>query len=256
MDFLFPYSFPHEPYHINIADYGDDRSWLNRLAAMWDMTDVQQDVTEHLGVVGSSISRRLRGRTSYHLTRGSETDHLMPSNLASSSCYQGYNLSASDSDASTSTYKNQYGALNSSDDRIANKTNDGIVPTHVKHDGINIVKQNQKSKDYSPQYGVPKILGNYFANQPNSSTAQNTTQSSASYDRSSRSDNTTSRSESGFDLAAYDKAANPTTPVGIMKKSDSTASDWLSSPTDDFAGLELKGVEKDRSNFRNPNPKI
>lgn len=254
------YSFPHEPYHINIADYGDDRSWLSRLAAMWDTSDVQQDITEHFGVVGSSISRRLRGRTSYHLTRGtSEMDHLMTNstNLASSSCYQGYNynLSASDSDASTSTYKNHYGST-SSDDRKKSGGND-IVPTHIKNDGINIVKQNPKSKDYSPQYGVPKILGVHFANQP---VARNTTQSSTSsshYDRSSRSDNTASKSESGFDLVAYDKAANETSSenVGKMKKSDSTASDWLSSPTDDFMGLDLKGVDKDQFNFRG-NPKI
>lgn len=255
------YSFPHEPYHINIPDYGNDRTWFNSLSQMWDMSDVRHDVSEHLGVVGSSLSRRLRGRTAYHLTRGTETDHLMSSNLnlgATSSCYQvGFN-SASDSDVSTIGNKNHYGALHSSDDRMT--SNDDIVPVHMKHDGINIVKQNQKSKDYSPQYGVPKVLGNYFAQQTRSTQlTNNAMQSSATsskYERSN-SDNTTSKSESGFDLLAFDKTENeePSNAGGTMKKSDSTASDWVSTPTDDFMGIDLKSIEKDRTNFKR-DPKI
>lgn len=253
------YSFPHKPYHINVPDYGSNRTWFSSLAAMWDVTDVTNDVTEHLGVVGNSLTRRFqfRGRTSYHLTRGnSETDRLMRNSMnagASTSC--GYNPSTSDSDLSTTTQKNHYGALSSSDDPIA--ILDDIVPVHGKQDGINIVKQNQKQKEYSPQYGVPKVLGNYFTQQ---SRIQNPTQSSASssrYDRSTKSDNTASRSESGFDLLAYDKAANEDTQsqAMAMKKSDSTASDWLSTPTDDFMGIDVKGIEKDRSHFRR-DPKV
>jgi hypothetical protein len=61
------YSFPHTPYHINVPYYVDTQSgnWFSRFAAMWDISDVQQDVSEHFGVVGSSVSRRLRGRTMY-----------------------------------------------------------------------------------------------------------------------------------------------------------------------------------------------
>lgn len=259
------YSFPHEPYHINIPDYGNNQTWFSSLSQMWDMSDVRHDVTEHLGVVGSSLSRRLRGRNAYYLTRGTESAYLMSNNEATSSGYQnGYNYTrqtsaASDSDGSTSTvgHKSQYGALYSSDDRIAMTPNDDIVPVHMKPDGINIVKQNPKSKDYSPQYGVPKVLGNYFA----PTLAQNAMQSSASsskYDRSSRSDNTVSKSESGFDLLAFDKTESeeqPASTSGAMKKSDSTASDWLSTPTDDFMGIDLKGIERDRSHFRR-DPKI
>lgn len=243
------YSFPHKPYHINIPNYGNERTWFNSLAPMWDFTDVQQDLTEHIGVVGSSLSRRFRGRTTYHMPRGiSETDRLMISSatMGSISSYQGggYNNSASDSEGSNHT--NHYGAMSSSDDRLAIGSNEDLAPVHLKHRHEGISIRNQKSREYSPQYGVPKVLGNYFIQ-------QNATQSSASssrYDQSTRSDNmTTPRSEvSGFDLSAYDMAANNKT--GIMKKSDSTASDWLSTPTDDFLGIDVKGIEKDYTHFR------
>lgn len=251
------YSFPHKPYHINIPNYGNDRTWFNSLAPMWDFTDVQQDLTEHIGVVGSSLSRRFRGRTAYQLTRGtSETDRLMTNNANPGplSSYQGHSYarshSASDSEGSVTAHTNQYGAMTSSDDRLAGySSSDNLAPVHSKYrnDGISI--RNQKTKDYSPQYGVPQVLGNYFAQQPR--TAQNATQSSASssrYEPSTRSENTTSKSESGFDLSAYDRAANRTI---AMKKSDSMASDWLSTPTDDFLGIDVKGIDgKDHTHFR------
>lgn len=175
---------------------------------------------------------------------------MINGNLAAA--YQGgYNVnSASDSEGSNHTHR--YGAMSSSDDRLAIGSNDDLAPVHSKrnHEGISI-KPNQTVRERSPQYGVPKVLGNYFA--------QNATQSSASssrYDQSTRSENTTSKSESGFDFSAYDnKAANK--PTGTtMKKSDSTASDWLSTPpTDDFFGIDVKGIEKDRTHFRR-DPKI
>lgn len=237
------YSFPHEPFHINIPDYGNDRTWYNAFAAMWDMSDVQQDVTEHLGVVGSSLSRRLRGRTAYHLTRGtSETDHLISPNAYS---YQGTNYlfnSASDSESSTatmpSTTKNRYGAV-----EAENTSNSDRKTSIGHHDGINIVKQTHTTKEYSPQYGVPKILGNYFQQQQPASSAS----SSMQYDRSTRSDNT-SKSES---------VQNSSTTGGIdIKKSDSMQSDWLSTPTDELIGIDVKGKEKDRINFRiEPSPR-
>lgn len=253
------YSFPHQPYHINIENYGNDRTWFNYVSPMWDLTDVQQDLAEHIGVVGSTLSRRFRGRTSYHMTRGtSETDRLMNNpNMTSSTSYQhgGYSVNnASDSEGSNHT--NHYGAMSSSDDRMAIGSSDDLAPVHSRNRNEGISIRNQKSKEYSPQYGVPKVLGNYFSQQPR--VTQNATQSSASssrYDQSTRSDNTTtSRSEvSGFDLSAYDKAAN--IKVGTMKKSDSTASDWLSTPTDDFLGIDVKGIEKDHTHFRR-DPKI
>lgn len=236
------YSFSHEPFHINIPDYGNDRTWYNALAAMWDMRDVQQDVTEHLGVVGSSLSRRLRGRTAYHLTRGtSETDHLISPNAYS---YQGTNYllnSASDSESSTATNpsatKNRYGTLDAD-----NKSNSDRKTSINHNDGINIVKQTHATKEYSPQYGVPKILGNYFQQQPASSAS-----SSMQYDHSTRTDNT-SKSES---------IQNSSMTGGIdIKKSDSMQSDWLSTPTEELIGIDVKGKEKDRINFKiEPSPR-
>lgn len=32
---------------------------------MWDVSDVHSDIKEHLGVVGSSLTRRIRGRSIY-----------------------------------------------------------------------------------------------------------------------------------------------------------------------------------------------
>lgn len=208
------------------------------------MADVRQDVTEHFGVVSSSLSRRFRGRSSYNLSRDTpETERL------TSPQYQHvYNPSASDSDASTHVYnKNRYGAMSSSDEPMA--VNDDFVPVHGQYDGINIVKQSQRAKEYSPQYGVPKVLGNFFVHQTHQQTA-----STSRADQSSRSDNTATKSGSGIDLLAFDNCDNESARTSQMKKSDSTASDWLSTPTDDFVGVDVKGWEKNYSNFqKDPN---
>lgn len=225
------YSFPHDPYHINIPHYGSDRTWYNALMAMWDISDVQSDLYDHIGVVGSSLSRRIRGRTSYQLTRGSnERDYLIRGNAAilpvPPPMHQNV-VQASGSTASTATLnstKNRYGAFDSSH---------GVFN---KNDAIAIVKQNAPAKDYSPQYGVPKAAGNYFLNQDQ----QSPSSSSVHNDKSSRSDNT-SRSESAFEGGATGRT---------IKKSDSTASDWLSTPTDELMGIDVKGIEKDRINFK------
>lgn len=254
------YSFPHDPYHINIPDYNTDRTWLNALAAMWDLSDVGQDVSDHLGVVGSSLTRRLRGRSSYQYTRStSETDYLINANPGSLAVPQSFYQSGagngqqhhqhqqqpSGSNASTATLhsgKNRYGAFDTSAASVYNKNG-----------AITIVKQNMPAKEYSPQYGVPRTDGNYFFNydQPSPSPP------SLRQEQSSRSDNT-SRSES----AAFDCGATGGGGIGggnrggrTMKKSDSTASDWLSTPTDELMGIDVRGIEKDRINYKN-NPRI
>lgn len=249
------YSFPHQPYHINVPDYRVNSTWFSSLTAMWDMADIRQDVTEHFGVVGNSLSRHFRGRSSYNLSRGtSETHRLMTNSTHETSPqYQHvYNPSASDSDASTSTnQKNRYGAISSSDEPMA--VNDDFVPVHGKYDGINISKHNQRAKDYSPQYGVPRVLGNYFAHQTHTQSANTLTSRT---DRSGRStDNTATRSDSGFDLLAFDNCGEESARTNQMKKPDSAASDWLSTPTDDFTGIDVKGVERNRSHFQR-DPKL
>lgn len=250
------YSFPHDPYHINIPDYNTDRTWLNALVAMWDLTDVGQDVSDHLGVVGSSLTRRLRGRSAYQYVRStSEADYLINSNPNSLAVPQSFYQSGgghqqqhlqqpSGSNASTATLhsgKNRYGAFDTSNAGIYNKNG-----------AIAIVKQNMPAKDYSPQYGVPRPDGTYFFNhdQPSPSPP------SLRQEQSSRSDNT-SRSESAFDGGAAEggSGAGGNRAGRIMKKSDSTTSDWLSTPTDELMGIDVKGIEKDRINFKH-NPRI
>ncbi|EDW03122.1 GH10663 [Drosophila grimshawi] len=79
------YSFPHHPFHINSPQYWNNpnHSWCRAFLSMMDISDMQEDVTEHLGVVSSSISRRFQGRNTYQpLVRGprrssSESEYLI-----------------------------------------------------------------------------------------------------------------------------------------------------------------------------------
>lgn len=66
------YSFPHKPFHINAPNYDtSNRGFLNALKTMLDISDVRDDLGEHIGVVGSSFARRLQGRSNYyHVPRG------------------------------------------------------------------------------------------------------------------------------------------------------------------------------------------
>lgn len=95
------YAFPHETFHINVPNYDYDQTgrngWLRAFLTMIDIRDVTEDVGEHFGVVGSSLSRRFRGRGSYRMTGGttSEAEYLVPPQLG----YQ------------SSVPKHRYGAL-------------------------------------------------------------------------------------------------------------------------------------------------
>ncbi|KAK0159660.1 hypothetical protein PV327_010753 [Microctonus hyperodae] len=51
------YSFSYKQY-VNLAQ---NQAWWDAFRAMWDVSDVHNDIKEHLGVVGSSLSRRIRG---------------------------------------------------------------------------------------------------------------------------------------------------------------------------------------------------
>ncbi|XP_070139399.1 transmembrane protein 184C isoform X2 [Drosophila kikkawai] len=61
------YSFPHHPFHINSPQYWNNpnHNWCRAFLSMMDISDMQEDVTEHLGVVSSSLSRRFQGRSTY-----------------------------------------------------------------------------------------------------------------------------------------------------------------------------------------------
>lgn len=248
------YSFPHEPYHVNIPGYGNDRTWYIALLDVFSLSDVHADVREHLDGLGSALSRRLRGHTSYQLTPGiSESEHLMSNHAATQSGYQGstlnYNLnSTSDSDVSTSTAtastaKNRYGAF----DAKSMSQSQELAHFLGSSEGINIVKQPQNTEDYSSQYGVPKIVGNYCAPQELPIVHQHSQTTAAS---SSRSGDTPSKGESiGHDLTRSG-------PLPAIRKSDSMASELLSTPTDEFLGIEVKGLEKDRINYKSDSSRV
>ncbi|XP_023013871.2 LOW QUALITY PROTEIN: transmembrane protein 184C [Leptinotarsa decemlineata] len=69
------YSFSYKEY---ISRGSRNQSCCSAFLAMWDVSDVQSDIREHLGIVGSSISRRLRGRSMYTIPRGNnEFDPLV-----------------------------------------------------------------------------------------------------------------------------------------------------------------------------------
>lgn len=165
----FLYSFPHKPFHLNLPQYAN-RSWYSGLCTILDISDVQEDVGEHFGVVSSSLSRRFRGRTSYQMSHGgysSESQYLIgPS--SSTQCYQsGIDVGQPTSITNTSnTSKLGHGAVENA--------------SNLENVDINIAKM--ESKEYTPQYGAP-TSGNSFQNrslnQESSSSAKNDTNTSS-----------------------------------------------------------------------------
>ncbi|KAF7274176.1 hypothetical protein GWI33_013148 [Rhynchophorus ferrugineus] len=63
------YSFSYQPY---VRPGTRQQSCCSAFLAMWDISDVQRDIQEHIGIVGSSISRRIRGRSMYSIPRGTD----------------------------------------------------------------------------------------------------------------------------------------------------------------------------------------
>lgn len=250
------YSFPHTPFHINIPNYGEnDGSWLNAFVTMFNVSDVQQDVSEHFGVVSSSITRRLQGRGAYQMTRGttssSEADQLIQPSTGNvlPSCYQtGLNY-AGNLNTLTNTKMYRYGAFDGAATPTPKVLPQQPQPTSSSStsskyqgtaDGINIIKSTT-SKDYSPQFGAAPKTGNYF--QPTNSASSTSTKN-----EKSTSDTTTSTTtRSGETFTGLTTGADY---PSAMKKSDSTASDWLSTPTDEIMGIDVKGMEKDRIIFK------
>ncbi|XP_045459527.1 transmembrane protein 184C [Melitaea cinxia] len=77
------YSFSYKPF---VSPLDPSPSCLGSFLAMWDVSDVKRDISEHLGVVGSSFSRRLRGKSMYHMARGcDESSRLVGEPVSSSS---------------------------------------------------------------------------------------------------------------------------------------------------------------------------
>lgn len=76
------YSFT---YRAFVSRHDSSPSCLGSFLAMWDVSDVKRDITEHLGVVGSSFSRRFRGKSMYHMARGYDESSRLVDNMPTSS---------------------------------------------------------------------------------------------------------------------------------------------------------------------------
>lgn len=260
------YSFSHKPYELNIpiGGFGSgisssingsaNRSWYSALLNMLDISDVHQDVSEHLGVVGSSLSRRFRGRTTYQMPRGgsgscdsvggSEREYLVQPTTATpggpGQCYQS-GLSSSGHQMNTNVSKSAqhtYGALEA---------------------GISIVKPKPDKLVETPNEGVPKTT-NIFNQFQNSKNLNMILTKCPSFDNltPTRSEATTSSSSNQKALATTgsDQTTTATTTNNMtsasdtnLQKSESNSSDWLSTP-DEELGIDVKGLSNDHINYQ------
>ncbi|XP_058815775.1 transmembrane protein 184C [Topomyia yanbarensis] len=255
------YSFSHKPYERNIPlnimnssiNGNNSGSWYSGLLNMLDISDVHQDVSEHLGVVGSSLSRRLRGRTTYQTPRGgsgmcdivgsSEREYLVQPAGGSGSLSTGHCYQSGMSHSSNQMYSNlpksaqhRYGTLDS---------------------GISIVKPKIDKLVETPNEGAPKTAS-IFGQLKNTKNLNLMLARTPSLDNlnSIKSEVTTSSSSNQKALATTASgrtSANTTnnttsTSDSNLRKSESNNSDWLSTP-DDELGIDVKGLGNDRINY-------
>ncbi|XP_073824329.1 transmembrane protein 184C isoform X3 [Musca autumnalis] len=166
------YSFPHHPFHINSPQYwsNPNHNWCRAFLSMIDISDIQEDVTEHLGVVSSSISRRFQGRNSYQpLSRGprrssSESEYLMNKRLDVDVAGTSQLLTAvTDSDDNT-------GHRPTTSKASITTTHNPSSATHSNFGGISIQKRDASSRDFPAHYGAPVAGGTSFLQARNVST--------------------------------------------------------------------------------------
>ncbi|KAF5302387.1 hypothetical protein FQA39_LY10426 [Lamprigera yunnana] len=74
------YSFSHTQF-VNVES---TQNCCQAFLAMLDVSDVQHDIQEHIGIVSSSISRRIRGRSMYNFARGTDEHANLISNPSTS----------------------------------------------------------------------------------------------------------------------------------------------------------------------------
>lgn len=116
------YSFSYKPY---VSPLDPSPSCLGSFLAMWDVSDVKRDISEHLGVVGSSFSRRLRGKTMYHMTRGyDESSRLVSDPVASSSAP---NLTSDDDIPPVDVRPSVYGSLDIAVNALSNSETEPLL---------------------------------------------------------------------------------------------------------------------------------
>lgn len=165
------------------------------------------------------------------------------SNISANNCYQS-GLSNSGNQLYSNIPKaaqNRYGALES---------------------GISIVRTKSVKDAETPHEGAPKVP-NIFNQFQNSKNLNLTLAKSPSFDNlySTKSETTTSSSSNQKALATNSgqtsTATNTTTSNNTttsttselnLRKSESSNSDWLSTPDDDL-GIDVKGLGKDRINY-------
>ncbi|XP_017483343.1 PREDICTED: transmembrane protein 184C-like isoform X3 [Rhagoletis zephyria] len=178
------YSFPHYPFHINSPQYWNNpnHNWCRAFLSMMDISDMQQDVTEHLGVVSSSISRHFQGRSNYQpLPRGtrrssSETEYLMSkrqdgnsnsermvTGMPTASTTVGDVIVVSGNSSAVGQSGIRSGHHNTSAKTSFAVNTAAAAGTHSNF-GINIQKREVHAREYSPHqlYGGPVPVGNSF----------------------------------------------------------------------------------------------
>lgn len=109
------YSFSYEQY---VTPGSHNQSCCSSFLEMWDISDVHTDIREHLGIVGSSISRRIRGRSMYTIPRGEDEFSSLVSPRAAFSVPSGTGLYQNESNE---LFVN-YGTVSSSQDVKVHKT--------------------------------------------------------------------------------------------------------------------------------------
>ncbi|XP_025830833.1 transmembrane protein 184C-like [Agrilus planipennis] len=115
------YSFSYKPYVTSDSS----PSCCSAFLAMWDISDVQRDISEHINIVSSSISRRIRGRSTYNLAKGNDEYANLMSKTSSSAPID-------------------LGLYQSEDDELF--LNYGTVPSNISSKNLDSVKEST-SKD-------------------------------------------------------------------------------------------------------------
>ncbi|XP_050101134.1 transmembrane protein 184C [Anopheles aquasalis] len=270
------YSFSHRPYQLNypvssiaIGSINGSSSgpWYSAFLNMLDLSDVRQDVSEHFGEMGSSLSRRLRGRNIYQEARssgrdcdmaypGTEREFLVPpggsgSNLLGSQCYQSgmyYNTGApqlltggSGKGGPNASNQQRYGAFES---------------------GISIARPKPVKLVDTPNEGAPKEP-NIFNQFPSAKNLNLELSKTPSYENllSLKSEATTSSDRGGkgrskkrtTDGGASNSDYSTINPR-VERSESNNGSDWLSTP-DDELGIDVQGLSSSDNIHINPNRK-
>ncbi|XP_065358101.1 transmembrane protein 184C isoform X2 [Calliphora vicina] len=176
------YSFPHYPFHINSQQYWNNpnHNWCRAFLSMIDISDIQEDVSEHLGVVTGTISRRFQGRSTYQpLSRGprrssSESEYLINKRQDGEDA-SGSQLLVSAGDINDKTAGNRPttskasittttsgNVTNNAAAIIATNTNTHSSATHSNFGGISIQKRDPTVRDFPTHYGAPVAGGTSF----------------------------------------------------------------------------------------------